>query len=384
MRVKLILTVLCCLGATPDLFGADIRVLYQDFGDKTAQTIVIEGPIEAGDYESFIDAVKGANGYVEEVLLYTPGGDFFEAMKIGRAMRGLRLHARAPLARECENGDGLRSLLEEGYLKDPTNCLCASAGFFILAGAAYRSGSAIYVHRPTVIPEILAGLGGTQASVLAGQLRTEAEAYLTEMGVPQSVIDFTWSVPGNDVAPLPREARETYFSGFVSEYQDWYNARCTSDTMGCLADTMKELQAEAYAGFFGAEPSSEARRVAREAFDVQVHPYALWIDARSFLGKTLAQFHGLTGDAFFQTMTIGGRTFTLHADQESDGQRFLSQDQRASVPRLLLVLRNGTIRDVVLDYHIGFLTQMCARFSPSRSAAPWEEGADALVPANQR
>ena len=31
-----------------------------------------------------------------------------------------------------------------------------------------------------------------------------------------------------------------------------------------------------------------------------------------------------------------------------------------------------------------FLTQMCARFSPSRSAAPWEEAADVLVPANQR
>ena len=31
----------------------------------------------------------------------------------------------------------------------------------------------------------------------------------------------------------------------------------------------------------------------------------------------------------------------------------------------------------------GSSTQMCARFSPSRSA-PWEEGADALVPANQR
>ena len=33
---------------------------------------------------------------------------------------------------------------------------------------------------------------------------------------------------------------------------------------------------------------------------------------------------------------------------------------------------------------IWFLTQMCARFSPSRSAAPWEEAADVLVPANQR
>ena len=32
----------------------------------------------------------------------------------------------------------------------------------------------------------------------------------------------------------------------------------------------------------------------------------------------------------------------------------------------------------------GFLTQMCARFSPSRSAAPWEEAADVLVPANQQ
>ncbi len=35
-------------------------------------------------------------------------------------------------------------------------------------------------------------------------------------------------------------------------------------------------------------------------------------------------------------------------------------------------------------YHFRFLTHMCARFSPSRSAAPWEEAADVLVPANQR
>ena len=40
--------------------------------------------------------------------------------------------------------------------------------------------------------------------------------------------------------------------------------------------------------------------------------------------------------------------------------------------------------DTIRYYETWFLTQMCARFSPSRSAAPWEEGADALVPANQR
>ena len=40
--------------------------------------------------------------------------------------------------------------------------------------------------------------------------------------------------------------------------------------------------------------------------------------------------------------------------------------------------------DGIFSFYDRFLTQMCARFSPSRSAAPWEEGADALVPANQR
>ena len=38
----------------------------------------------------------------------------------------------------------------------------------------------------------------------------------------------------------------------------------------------------------------------------------------------------------------------------------------------------------VIRFRTWFLIQMCARFSPSRSAAPWEEAADVLVPANQR
>ena len=41
-------------------------------------------------------------------------------------------------------------------------------------------------------------------------------------------------------------------------------------------------------------------------------------------------------------------------------------------------------KEHLLSVDQGFLTQMCARFSPRRSAAPWEEAADVLVPANQR
>ena len=48
------------------------------------------------------------------------------------------------------------------------------------------------------------------------------------------------------------------------------------------------------------------------------------------------------------------------------------------------ISKTRDVADPIGPNIIWFLTQMCARFSPSRSAAPWEEGADALVPANQR
>ena len=48
------------------------------------------------------------------------------------------------------------------------------------------------------------------------------------------------------------------------------------------------------------------------------------------------------------------------------------------------VTKDAGSRTKGLSWLFWFLTQMCARFSPSRSAAPWEEAADVLVPANQR
>ena len=57
---------------------------------------------------------------------------------------------------------------------------------------------------------------------------------------------------------------------------------------------------------------------------------------------------------------------------------FLPEDERDAFER------RGSRYGQALAAQQGFLTQMCARFSPSRSAAPWEEAADVLVPANQR
>ena len=73
-----------------------------------------------------------------------------------------------------------------------------------------------------------------------------------------------------------------------------------------------------------------------------------------------------------------GDSFT---DGASTWPAFLQRMLSASRPDSRLTVING---DNGGSDPFWFLTQMCARFSPSRSAAPWEEAADVLVPANQR
>ena len=68
-------------------------------------------------------------------------------------------------------------------------------------------------------------------------------------------------------------------------------------------------------------------------------------------------------------LRIGERLWVVHAFQKKAKQGIKTPTKEI---------------DLIRERLKRFLTQMCARFSPSRSAAPWEEGADALVPANQR
>lgn len=63
-----------CLSATA--CAADIRVYLNNF-------IVVEGQIVKGDYDRLESMVKGLGGRGRvQVLLATPGGDFFEGIEI--------------------------------------------------------------------------------------------------------------------------------------------------------------------------------------------------------------------------------------------------------------------------------------------------------------
>lgn len=76
IRKFLLFVILAGFGG--NLLAADIRPYI--FGSGAYRLIVIEGNIEPGDYDNFLRIVKENQGQVSGVWLFTPGGDFQEAM----------------------------------------------------------------------------------------------------------------------------------------------------------------------------------------------------------------------------------------------------------------------------------------------------------------
>jgi hypothetical protein len=167
------------------LHAADIRVDFvgkpivnrsgQKFGERT---VVIEGKIEAGDYDKLRN-IYGERGYSEFSLgmsevsvlsLASPGGDLAEAMKIGRLVRALKLTTAAPSRNPFRSHLDMGSVGYGGHtLQNPrANYKCASACFFIFVGgiksiADDETDEAILgIHKPYLSDSDLRMLGGDQ------------------------------------------------------------------------------------------------------------------------------------------------------------------------------------------------------------------------------
>ena len=173
--------------------AAEMRLLVRD----NYRSLIIEGPIESGDYEHFLKVVKDNQGKLADVYLLSPGGDFAEAMKIGRAMRALELGSLVPgrnsAGQPVCDGDLQRTVGD--VPRDPANCTAASAAFFIHVGAVERSGLYLVVHRPSFAPEQFAKLTESQAQAAFDALQRDARTYMTEMGVPQQVQEEVMDTP---------------------------------------------------------------------------------------------------------------------------------------------------------------------------------------------
>jgi hypothetical protein len=209
------------------------HVLASDIWLSTSKSgaykaIVIEGEIALGDFASFKRIVKENNGAISGVYIYSHGGDFYEAMKIGRAVHALELSTQVPM--KDESGRPLCEYDSSGVTptpRSPENCICASAGFFIHIGGVSRGGTFLAVHRPYFSKGKFGQLSQLKAKDAYDTLQKSARIYMNEMEVPQHVQEDVLGTPSDKLLLLDDKTIKTYFWLSVPYRYEWLKNKCS-------------------------------------------------------------------------------------------------------------------------------------------------------------
>lgn len=226
------LFVACFAGLTA-AHAADIRV---DTSHAPAAGAVLEGTIEAGDFDKFKDFILKGNNAVE-LYLASPGGNLAEAMKIGILVRLLKLSTVVP-SKGLTN-ESVTLAAARHHLKDPkANYTCASACFFIFVAGVHRSydglGPAILgIHRPAVLENDLKRMDRDQAAAADKHIQTAVEKYLKAMDVPEQYANSMYNLyasPKGRVRWIRSDEFDADFDGFIPKLKDWVNAVCDNLT----------------------------------------------------------------------------------------------------------------------------------------------------------
>lgn len=358
MTKRLLTTVLFLLFAvlhTTEASAADIRPFISGSGSYRA--IVIEGNVEPGDFETFVRIAKENQGKVSGVYIFSPGGDFYEAMKIGRAMRALELSSQVPM-----RGSAGRPVCEDDGFgpkpKDPNNCTCASAGFFIHIGAIHRGGTYLAVHRPYFAKGKFGDLSQKDAQKAFDALQESARTYMQEMGVPKHIQEDALGTPSERALVLDDKTVKTYFWGALPYRHEWKKNRCTKlseleaqraenysrrllrarstseadlsksdwidltalqkkqdEELRCDIEIEKQSRIDAYARYFGIKPTDYAGQ-----------NFSKWTDSAKYLGR---QFYELQAEERFDEEKFAGSSF-LKRTATANAPYLSLSDSRAS------------------------------------------------------
>jgi hypothetical protein len=147
--------------------------------------VFVEGTIDAGDDLKFEQRVAGNNG-PSIVKLESDGGDLRAAMGIGRLVR--------------KNG---WAVSVDDYKR------CASSCVFILAAGATKivgRGAEVVIHRPF----FASGDPGEDYAQEFKMLQKDIRSYFAEMNVPESLVDYMFSIPPHRQVTLSRDELALY------------------------------------------------------------------------------------------------------------------------------------------------------------------------------
>ena len=203
-------------------FAADIRLYIEDSGSD--RWITIEGEIQSGDSDTFVRIARENQGKLRSVYIYSPGGDFYEAMKIGRAMRALELHSQAPM-RDPYGKPNCAAYDPKPI--DPKNCTCASAGFFIHLGGVQRGGTFLAAHRPYFAKGKFGNLSESDAKRAFDSLQDSARSYMQEMGVPSHIQEDVLGTSSDRALIFDDKTVKTYFWGDLPYRHEWVLNKCS-------------------------------------------------------------------------------------------------------------------------------------------------------------
>lgn len=209
---------LCAILVAQSAFGADIRQAKTARGQPLG-AIMLEGKIEKGDFEKFTNFFIDNPRINSAIYLYSPGGDFTEALKIGRLVHTLKLTTWAP--------QSIETSMPLNEVDDPSNRVCASSCFFIFAAGAQRFGDIVGIHRPYLPADAYRTLSMAEAGKAHLAVADMIRQYLNEINVPSSYVDRIMAVDSGEIEWLSEEEMKRNFYDFAPAYREWITAVCS-------------------------------------------------------------------------------------------------------------------------------------------------------------
>jgi hypothetical protein len=204
----------------PQAHAAELTVRFLD---GRAIDSMLEGEIQPGDYDSFVAKIQNG-GLGTTLWLNSPGGNVYEALKIGRLVRALRMDTHAP-----DRAGGKTFCLTHPKGAGLDKCNCASACFLIFVAGINRNGNHLGIHRVFNNPDQLRLMSPDDAAITTGKATNVVSAYLIEMGVPTHFIERLMVIPSNKIEWVSPEDISHYFSGYIPQYSEWVAAKCKSN-----------------------------------------------------------------------------------------------------------------------------------------------------------
>jgi len=191
--------------------------------------IHIQGKIEKGDYEKFKKAARqlSKKNTPIELVLNSAGGDFVEAIKIGRLVR--QLHARTVshgVISTHKNTDIVKCysscfiIFVSGSERDPEDNL------FLLSGQPEVNIPVLGLHRPYVAPEIYANYSIEKANKIYSNIESITRNYLYGLNIETSLIDKMFKTSSKNIEYINRSEFRQKIGYKVAFFEEWKMAKC--------------------------------------------------------------------------------------------------------------------------------------------------------------